>query len=162
MVLISHIWFNIQGLVRHTSSFYLRQSTDKLMSQGFLQSCSRTAFHKFYGRNKDVDCQYNISFGHKVFDVFHTNCDPDYVSYRLPDLEIGFMAGVASRQGMLTYPRHLIPPLYPDVRVCPHSLIHISYRTYEIDYCSLCMPFYTCIGHLKLLLNSSCWKIAWR
>jgi hypothetical protein len=29
-------------------------------------------------------------------------------------------AGVTGRQGMLTPPRHLIPPLlYPEIRVCP-------------------------------------------
>jgi hypothetical protein len=33
--------------------------------------------------------------------------------------DMGLMAGVTSRQGMLTHPRHLIPPLiYSEVRVC--------------------------------------------
>jgi hypothetical protein len=38
----------------------------------------------------------------------------------LSDLEIGLPAGVTGRQGMLTSPRHLVPPLvYSNVRVCP-------------------------------------------
>jgi hypothetical protein len=40
---------------------------------------------------------------------WHT--DLDYGSYCLPDLEIGLRAGVPGREGMLTIPRHLIPPL---------------------------------------------------
>jgi hypothetical protein len=40
-------------------------------------------------------------------------------TYGLPELELGLMVGVTGRQGMLTPPRHLIPPLvYPEVRVC--------------------------------------------
>jgi hypothetical protein len=49
---------------------------------------------------------------------WHT--DLDYGSYRLPDLEIQITAAVTVSQGILTPPRHLIPPLvYPGVRVCP-------------------------------------------
>jgi hypothetical protein len=50
---------------------------------------------------------------------WHT--DLDYGSYRLPELELGFTAGVTGLQGMLTPLRHLIPPLvYPEVFfVCP-------------------------------------------
>jgi hypothetical protein len=47
--------------------------------------------------------------------------------FRLPNLEIlifafemGLTAGVTGRKGMLTPPRHLMPPLvFPEVRVCP-------------------------------------------
>jgi hypothetical protein len=48
-------------------------------------------------------------------------------------------AGVTGRQEMLTPPRHLIPPLCPCL---PYSQICISYRTYEIDDCSLSMLFH--------------------
>jgi hypothetical protein len=72
---------------------------------------------------------------------WHT--DLDYGSYRLSVLEIRLTADVNSRQGMLTPPRHLIPPLvYLEVRVCPHSQIYISYRTYEVDDCSLFTSFH--------------------
>jgi hypothetical protein len=68
---------------------------------------------------------------------WHT--DLNYGPYHLRDLEMGLTADVAGWQGVLTPPRHLIPPLvYPKVRVCPHSLMWISYGTYEIDDCSLC------------------------
>jgi hypothetical protein len=40
---------------------------------------------------------------------WHT--DLGYGLYRLPDLEVGFTAGVTGRQGMLTPLRRLIPPL---------------------------------------------------
>jgi hypothetical protein len=52
--------------------------------------------------------------------------------------EMGLTASVAGRQGMLTPPWHLIPPLvYSDVRVCPILKFVFFYRTYEIDDCSL-------------------------
>jgi hypothetical protein len=38
--------------------------------------------------------------------------DPGYGSKRLHELELGLMAGVTGRQGMLTPPRYMIPPLY--------------------------------------------------
>jgi hypothetical protein len=38
------------------------------------------------------------------------------------NLEIGLTAGVNGRQGMLTPPKHLTPPLiYSEVRLCPFS-----------------------------------------
>jgi hypothetical protein len=54
--------------------------------------------------------------------------DFDYGLLHLPDLKIGLTAGVTGRHGMLTLPRHLIPPLVcPGVRVCPIFRICISY-----------------------------------
>jgi hypothetical protein len=45
-------------------------------------------------------------------------------------------AGVIDQQGMLTPPRHLIPPpVYLGVRVSPFiSLIYISYLCFETDH----------------------------
>ena len=44
----------------------------------------------------------------------------DYGLFRLPDQDYGLTAGVTGQQGMLTPPRHLIPPLVcPEVRDCP-------------------------------------------
>jgi hypothetical protein len=61
-------------------------------------------------------------------DMFHNNpysvldTDLDYGSYRLPNLEKGLTADVINRQGMLTPPWHLIPPLiYSEVRVRPFT-----------------------------------------
>jgi hypothetical protein len=54
---------------------------------------------------------------------------------------MGLMAGVTGRQGMLTPPKHLIPPLvYPEVRVCP--ILKFVSPTYEIDDFSLFMLFH--------------------
>ena len=48
--------------------------------------------------------------------------DIDYGSYCLSSLEMGLMAGVTGRQGMLAPPWHLLPPLMcSEVRVCPLS-----------------------------------------
>jgi hypothetical protein len=45
-----------------------------------------------------------------------------YGSCCLSNLEIGLTAGVSGRQGMLTPPRHLIPPLiYSEIHVHPFS-----------------------------------------
>ena len=47
------------------------------------------------------------------------------------------------QQGMLTPPRHLIPPpVYPGVRVSPFiSLICISYLYFETDHSLVSQPF---------------------
>ena len=65
----------------------------------------------------------------------------DFGLLRLPDQDYGLTAGVTGRQGMRTPPRHLTPPLVcPGVRVCP-TLFCIPFGTYEIDDCSISMPF---------------------
>jgi hypothetical protein len=48
----------------------------------------------------------------------------------------GLTAGVAGRQGMLTSPRHLIPPpVYPGVRVSQFiSLTRNSYLCFKTDH----------------------------
>jgi hypothetical protein len=79
--------------------------------------------------------------------MFHSNClavldTLILTTIRLPELELGLTAGVAGRQGMLTPLRHLIPPpVYLEVRVCHILKFCISYRTCEIDDCSLFMLF---------------------
>jgi hypothetical protein len=119
--------------------------TNKLMSQEFLQFCLQGSFCKFYVRYNDLVCQYNLTF--RPYTVWcisyqslrrpgHTN--HDHGSYYLPDLEKRLEAVATGRQSMLT-PRHLIPLLeYPEVHICPHSVIWISYRTYEINVFYLC------------------------
>ena len=47
--------------------------TNKLMSQGFQLSRLQAAFRKFYGRYNDLICSYNLSLGHMLSDMFHTN-----------------------------------------------------------------------------------------
>ena len=47
--------------------------TNKLMSHGFQLSRLQTAFRKLYGRYNDLICSYNLSLGHMLSDMFHTN-----------------------------------------------------------------------------------------
>jgi hypothetical protein len=47
--------------------------TNKLMSQGFQQSCLQADFCKFSGRYNNLIYPYNLSLGHMLSDMFHTN-----------------------------------------------------------------------------------------
>jgi hypothetical protein len=47
--------------------------TNKLMSQGFLQYRLQADFRKCYGRYNDCIYRYNLSLGHMLSDMFHTN-----------------------------------------------------------------------------------------
>jgi hypothetical protein len=47
--------------------------TNKLMSQGFQLSHLQAAFLKCYGRYNDLIYPYNLSLGHMLSDMFHTN-----------------------------------------------------------------------------------------
>jgi hypothetical protein len=134
---VSHAYgVYISQLIRYARAcstydqFLVRGSllTNKLMSQGFQLSRLQAAFRKFYDRYNDLICPYNLSLGHMQSDVSHQSLshsrhtDLDYASYRLPNLEIGLTVGVTGRQGMLTPPRHLIPPLiYSEACVRPFS-----------------------------------------
>jgi hypothetical protein len=111
-------------IYRHSISFNSKQSAKKkkLMSQGFTSSFLQVFWslqrpslplhvQPFFGPNAVwcVSCQSLSCFWYTDF---------DYGSNRLPELELGLTAGVTGRQGMLTPPRHLIPPLmFPWVRV---------------------------------------------
>jgi hypothetical protein len=57
------------------NQFLVRGSllTNKLMSQGFQQSRLQAAFREFYGRYNDRIYPYNLSLGHMLSDMFHTN-----------------------------------------------------------------------------------------
>jgi hypothetical protein len=143
MVFVSRSWFGMQELVRHTIQFRLQAATydqfliwvslltNTLMSRGFLQSRLQAAFCKFYGGYNNLVCQYNLPLGQVLSDVFHEcrslrrywHADLDCSSCRLLDLEVGLMAGVAGRRGMLAPPGHLVPPLvYPEI-VFPTGLM---------------------------------------
>jgi hypothetical protein len=47
--------------------------TNKLMSEGFQLSRLQAAFRKFYGRYNDRIFSYNLSLGHMLSDMSHTN-----------------------------------------------------------------------------------------
>jgi hypothetical protein len=57
--------------------------------------------------------------------------------------------GATGQQGMLTPPRHLIPPpVFPGVRVSPFVYLTCnSYLNFETDYSSVSWPFHGCCSH---------------
>jgi hypothetical protein len=64
---------------------------------------------KFYGLKYN-----NLSLGHMLSDMFHTNrlhTELDYGAFHLSNMEIGLTAGVTGQQRVLAPPWHLIPPL---------------------------------------------------
>ena len=82
----------------------------------------------------------------------------DYGLFRLPDQDYGLTAGVTGQQGMLTPPRHLIPPLVcPEVRDCP-TLVFVFYlgltRLITVRY--LCL--YIWIFYL-ILIEMADWQL---
>jgi hypothetical protein len=71
----------------------------------------QAAFCQFYGRYNNLVCQYNLSLGQMLSDMFELsyqllshfwNTNLDYGLNRLPELELGLTVGVTGRQGMLT------------------------------------------------------------
>jgi hypothetical protein len=113
------------------------------MSQGFPQSRLQAAFHVFYSCYSDLDCQNNLPLA--------TCClvcsIPIVKSFLTHWSSLRFLlftwSGIRTgRQGMLTLPKHLIPPL--EHPCLSHSWICISYTGHEINDCSLFtwMPFY--------------------
>jgi hypothetical protein len=48
--------------------------TKKLMLQGYNESRLKSSSRKFYGRYKDLDCDYKLSLAHMLNDLFHTLC----------------------------------------------------------------------------------------
>ena len=92
--------------------------TNKLMKQEYQQSCSRSSFCKFYG------WYYGLSANtiyHRVkcwLTFFIPIVSPLFIHWiddgffpLFPDHDNEHTAGVTCRQGMLTPPWHLIPPL---------------------------------------------------
>jgi hypothetical protein len=102
-------------------SFYAVSFTSSFLQVFWSLQRSSLPIQPFFGPNSVwcVSCQ---SLSH--FWV----TDLDYGLNRLPELELGLTADVTGRQGMLTPPKHLIPPLVcPEVRVC--SIIGFVFST---------------------------------
>jgi hypothetical protein len=68
-------------------------------------------------------------------------------------IEMGLTAGATGRQGILTPPRHLIPPpVFPGVRVS--SFVYLtcnSYLSFETDYSSVSWPLH----YLKMMVSKN-------
>jgi hypothetical protein len=79
--------------------------------------------------------------------------------FRIHDNRTGLAVGVTGQQGMLTPPRHLIPPsFFPRVRVSPFVYLTCnSYWNFETDYSSVSWPFHfsTCVSRDVLYLRMS-------
>jgi hypothetical protein len=65
---------------------------------------------------------------------------------------MGHKAGATGLQGMLTSPRHLIPPpVFPGICVDPFVYLTCNcYLNFETDYSSVSWPFHVCIKKKKL------------
>jgi hypothetical protein len=134
------------------SVFSSRLLTHKLMSQGFQQFRLQAAFRKFHGRYNDLICPYNLLLGHMLSDMFHLKLiryqfwipivnfswktDLDYGLSCLPNLEMGLTADVTDQQGCLLLHGTWSHLYYIQRSLYAHYLNCISYRTYEINYCS--------------------------
>ena len=84
----------------------------------------------------------------RIYPFLYT--DFDNVLLRLPDLYCWLTAGVTGQHGILTAPKHLIPPLvymYTGFRVC-HALIFVIW-----EGITLFLPF-----HILALLHSK-WPV---
>jgi hypothetical protein len=68
---------DMQEFARHMISLFVWGSLliDKLMSKGFQLSRLQAAYREFYDRYMYIDliCAYNLSLGHMISDIFHTN-----------------------------------------------------------------------------------------
>jgi hypothetical protein len=63
-----------KSLLDIRSVFSSRQSTDKQVDvTGVSTVCLQAALRKSYGRYNDLICPYNLSLGHMLSDMFHTN-----------------------------------------------------------------------------------------
>jgi hypothetical protein len=148
MVFISHSWFDMQGLVRHTISFQF----DAIYGQtnwchrGFTVWFTGSSPQSLRTLYNDLVCQYNLPLNQMIcclicfiptVTLFLTRTLTLTMGLLLINMwEIGLTAIVTVGQGMLTPPKHLTPPLFA------LSFISISFRTYQIDGWSLCMAFY--------------------
>ena len=103
--------------------------TNKLLLQGFQQSCLEAAFCKCYGPYNYLGCQYGMSLSKygfiAIFKPFFIHIFWLRIASFTWSKQYGFTVGVTSRQGIFTPPRHPIPPLvYPGVRVFPTLVLH--------------------------------------
>jgi hypothetical protein len=103
--------------------------TKKLL-QGYNQSRLKSSFHKFYGRYNDLVCDYKLSLGHMLNDLFHF---PFRLSF--PYLTTGNLVYLISTKG----PRQV----WPVRRGClllhgNWSYLHI-YRGSVLPYTRFCI-----------------------
>ena len=72
----------ISQLIRYARACYAYENflkrgqllTNKLMLQGYNESRLKSSFRKFYGCYNDLVCNYKLSLGHMLNDLFHTLC----------------------------------------------------------------------------------------
>jgi hypothetical protein len=151
------------------SVFSSRQSTDKQVDGRGVSTVSFTgSFLHILRSNLPIQSSFGsnavwcVSY-QSLSRSWYTNVD--YGLHRLPEPELGLMAGVTGRQEMPTPPRHLIPPLvYLEVCVCPilkfvfpMRLLGLMTVLYAIS-CVLYGLFYVCMFTYKRrwIQNDSC------
>jgi hypothetical protein len=148
MMLISRSWFGMQELVRHMICFLNSgQSTDNQVNIMISTVLFTGSFPQNLRSLQRSSLPVQLSFRpNAVWCVSHQpsswslHTDGGYGLYHLPDLELGFTAGVTGRQGILTPPKHPDPTFSIARGPClSYSQICITYRACEIDDWSLFM-----------------------
>jgi hypothetical protein len=69
-------------LIRYARVFFAYENflkrgkllTNKLMLQGYNESCLKSSFCKFYGHYNDLVCDYKLPLAHMLDDLFLTIC----------------------------------------------------------------------------------------
>jgi hypothetical protein len=126
--------------------------TSDILSMGLMKcrflndhTCLQAAFRKFDGRYNDLICPYNLSLGHMLI-CFIPIVKPFLTHWCwlrvVPCNERGNRAhgGCDRSTGHGTWSHFW----YIRRSVYTHSLICISFKTFEIDYLSLFLSFHTC------------------
>jgi hypothetical protein len=49
--------------------------TNKLILQGYNESCIKSSFRKFYSRYNDLVCNYRLLLAHMLNDLYHILCE---------------------------------------------------------------------------------------
>jgi hypothetical protein len=118
-----------------------------------------SAFRKFYGRCNDLICPYNLALGHMLFDMFHTNREAVLDTLILTTGRTVYLIWKCGSRRVWPVSRGCLllhgtwSHLWCIQRsVYAHFMNCISYRTYEIDYCSLLLSF---LEHVAPVLRTT-------
>jgi hypothetical protein len=157
MVIISHSWFDMQELVRHTINFFFKFEAvyKKQVDVTEISTVSFTgSFPQILLSLQQFSLPIQTSFGlnaiwrisyRSVSRSWHT--DVDYGWHCLHDLEIGLTAGMTGRQGILTPHRYPILHCTLGISRGPcllHSLNRFVFPTWLMRWMTvpLLMPFH--------------------
>jgi hypothetical protein len=124
--------------------------TNKLMSQGFQMSRLQAAFCKFYGRYNELIYPYNLPWATCCL-IYFITIVKSFLTLILTTVYTVYLIWKKGSQRVWSIDRGCLPLhdiwshlWYIQRSVYAHSLNCISYRTCEIEYCSLFLSFHVC------------------